>query len=152
MRALFSPDSAPETFDSSMNLLSQIKYLVRVQRVSPSILAVSQHTESIREEYKMIVYQDRRGKTTRRYRIVTEGRGGRSNVCRHRNRLNATEVRAVTFPKSKNRIRAKIHYMNLFVNINKVLSTLYRWNPEKYYKIEWKSIIMQEQPTDRGFQ
>ena len=62
IQALYSPDSAPETFDSSMNLLSQIKYLVRVQRVSPSILAVSQHTESISEEYKMsIYYRDRRG-------------------------------------------------------------------------------------------
>ena len=62
-QALFSPDSAPETFDSSMNLLSQFKYLARVQRVSPGILAVSQHAESIREEYKTI--RDHMGRKTR---------------------------------------------------------------------------------------
>ena len=63
IQALFSPDSAPETFDSSMNLLSQFKYLARVQRVSPGILAVSQHAESIREEYKTI--RDHKGRKTR---------------------------------------------------------------------------------------
>ena len=61
--------------------------------------------------------------------------------------LNATEVRAVTFPESKNRIRAKIHQLNLFVIINKVLTTLYRWNPEKYYKVRVR-IIKKTRTTD----
>ena len=118
IEALFSTDSAPATLESSMILLCQIKYRVRVQRFHLGILAVAQHAESIREEYKTIIDRDWRGNTIgRATNHDWRERMDRSNVCRCHYDSNATELRAVTFPKSKNRIRAKIHHMNLFVII-----------------------------------
>ena len=144
----FSTWCAPGTFDSSMNLLSQFKYFVRVQRVSPSTLAVPQHTESIREERKMILDH----LEGRKHRILEswERRPLERPPSMISNKLNGSEVMAVTFLMRNRDLERKYITWNWFVNINKVRRPYICWNPEKYLNRNGNHNA--RTPTDRGFQ